>query len=351
MPHRFRLLRIALCSIMAWHIPGLDSQAQIQRLELNLPTSNRSIFGPDPSQFYMYTNRSFEGRKNKPWQGGKYGYVRTPKRTSAGILYTKFHEGIDIRPSTRDRRNTPLDPVRSIASGKVTHVSNIAGASNYGRYIVIEHDWGYGKFYSLYAHLAAVTCRTGQPVSPGTVIGKLGYSGTGLDRTRAHLHLELNLMASQRFHKWYDKYFTSSNRHGIYNGLNLVGLDIAGLYLAHQRNPSITIPQFMSGMRVYWKVLIANKGTPALLKLYPWLARDMAEAKGNPSWEISLSSSGVPLAVAPSKKSVKAATVSWVTYSPTPHAWNTRSRLTGSKGSATLSASGRRYIQQLSGDF
>ena len=351
MPHRFRLLRIALCAIITWHISGLDSQGQIQRLELNLPTSNRSIFGPDPSQFYMYTNRSFEGRKSKPWQGGKYGYVRTPKRTSAGVLFTQFHEGIDIRPSAIDRYNKPLDPVRSIASGKVTHVSNIAGASNYGRYIVIEHDWGYGKFYSLYAHLAAVTCRTGQPVRPGTAIGKLGYSGTGIDRTRAHLHLELNLVASQRFQKWYGKHYTSPNRHGIYNGINLVGLDIAGLYLAHQRNPSVTIPQFMSGMGVYWKVLITNKGTPALLKLYPWMARNMATAKGNPSWEISLSSSGVPLAVAPSEKSVKTATVSWVSYSPTPHAWNTRSRLNGSKSSATLSASGSRYIQLLSGDF
>jgi hypothetical protein len=158
-------------------------------------------------------------------------------------------------------------------------------------------------------------------------------------------------MLSRRFQKWYGKYFTSPNRHGIYNGINLVGLDIAGLYLAHQRNPSITIPQFMSGMRVYWKVLIANKGTPALLKLYPWLARDMAAAKGNPSWEISLSSSGVPLAVAPSAKAVRTPTVSWVSYSATPHAWNTRSRLNGNKSSATLNASGRRYIQLLSGDF
>ena len=351
MLHQFRLLHIYALPVLAWQTLVIESTAQIQRLQLTLPTANRAIFGPDPSRFYMYTNRSFEGRRSKPWQGGKFGYVRTPKRTAAGILFSQFHEGIDIRPSTRDRGNKPLDPVRSIAAGRVIHVSNLAGASNYGRYIVIEHDWGYGRFYSLYAHLAAVNCSAGQPVRPGTAIGKLGYSGTGIDRTRAHLHLELNMMISTAFPRWYSQHFTSPNRHGLYNGLNLVGLDIAGLFLAHQRNPSITIPQFMSGMQVYWKVLIANKGIPALLKLYPWLARDMADADANPSWEISLSSSGVPLAIAPSTKSVSSPTVNWVTYSPTPHSWNTRSRLIGSKSSATLSTSGRRYIQQLSGNF
>ena len=351
MLHRFPRPCIAAVLLIAWHVAIIDSRAQIQRLELSLPTENRAIFGPDPSRFYMYTNRSFEGRRSKPWQGGKFGYVRTPKRTTAGVLFTQFHEGIDIRPSTRDRNNNPLDPVRSIAAGRVVHVSSLAGASNYGRYIVIEHDWGYGKFYSLYAHLAAVSCRSGQAVRPGTAIGKLGYSGAGIDRTRSHLHLELNMMISPRFAQWYRQHFTSPNRHGPYNGLNLVGLDIAGLYLSHQRNPSITIPQFMSGMQVYWKVLIANKGTPELLKLYPWLARNMADADANPSWEISLSSSGVPLGVAPSTRSVKSPTLSWVTYSATPHAWNTRSRLSGSKDSATLTASGRRYIQQISGHF
>jgi murein DD-endopeptidase MepM/ murein hydrolase activator NlpD len=351
MLHQFRLLRISPLLLLAWHTLAIESTAQIQRLELTLPTANREIFGPDPSRFYMYTNRSFEGRQSKPWQGGKFGYVRTPKRTTAGVLFSQFHEGIDIRPSTRDRSNTPMDPVRSIAAGKVIHVSNLAGASNYGRYIVIEHDWGYGRFYSLYAHLAAVNCSAGQPVRPGTAIGKLGYTGAGIDRTRAHLHLELNMMVSPKFQQWYSQHFTSPNRHGLYNGINLVGIDIAGLYLAHQRNPSITIPQFMSSMQVYWKVLIANKGIPALLKLYPWLARHMANADTNPSWEISLSSSGVPLAIAPSTKNVRSPTVSWVTYSPTPHAWNTRSRLSGSKDSASLTASGRRYIQQLSGNF
>ncbi|MEC7357840.1 MAG: M23 family metallopeptidase, partial [Verrucomicrobiota bacterium] len=145
---------VRISSLIFWLGLSIICEAQYKRLELVLATPNKAIFGPDISQFYMYTNRSFEGQPSKPWQGGKYGYVRNPKRTASGIIYSKFHEGVDIRPIERNSRGVPLDKVCSIASGKVIHASRSAGASNYGRYVVIEHDWGYGKFYSLYAHLA-----------------------------------------------------------------------------------------------------------------------------------------------------------------------------------------------------
>lgn len=330
---------------------NLVAGAEIRPLELVLPTPNRAIFGPDPSQYYMYTNRSFEGRQSNPWQGGKYGYVRTPRRTSDGLVYTKFHEGVDIRPVSRDRSGNPLDPVRSIGTGVVVHINNAAGGSNYGRYIVIEHDWGYGKFYSLYAHLSTVSCRLGQAVRPGSTIAKMGYTGDGISRTRAHLHLELNLMLSTRFQTWHDKVVNSKNPHGKHNGWNLAGIDIAGLFLRLRREPQMTIPQLISRMGLYYKVLVPNKGTPDILKFYPWLARDMAAAKGNPSWEISLSSSGVPLAVRPSTKTVKTPTVSWVKHSPVSHSYNTRARLTGSGSSAKLTTTGMNYLKLISGDF
>ncbi len=342
----------ALCAAAVSLTAAADSQGQTKRLELVLPTANRAIFGADPSQFYMYTHRSFEGRQTTPWQAGKYGYVRNPKRSSrAGVVFTKFHEGVDIRPTGRDRSNNPTDLVRAIGAGVVAYTNRAAGGSNYGRYVVVRHDWGYGKFYSLYAHLASVTCRAGQAVRPGTAIGKMGYTGSGLDRSRAHLHLELNLMMNPRFVTWHDRHFRSPNPHGIHNGLNLAGLDIAGLYLAQRRDPDITIPQFMSRMQVYWTVLVPNTRRPEVLKFYPWLARDMAKAGGNPSWEISLSSSGIPLAIRPSARAVRTPTISWVRPSKVPHSWNTRSRLTGSGSSAKISASGLRYLQLLTGDF
>lgn len=349
LPHRPASISVALLLVAA-ATPTVDG-TEIRQLELVLPTANREIFGADPSRFYMYTNRSFEGRQSNPWQAGKYGYTRSPRRSSAGIVYTQFHEGVDIRPVSRDGAGRPLDTVRAIGGGVVAYVNRLAGASNYGRYVVVEHDWGYGKFYSLYAHLHSADCRVGQAVRPGSRLGKMGYTGSGIDRSRAHLHLELNLMLSTRFKEWHDGVYASKNPHGEYNGLNLAGIDIAGLYLRHRRDPGITLPQLVARMQLYYKVLVPNKGTPDILRFYPWLARDMSAAEGNPSWEISLSSSGVPLAVRPSQTPAKAPSVSWVKSSSVPHSWNTRKRLSGSGGSAKLSASGINYVKLLSGDF
>ncbi|RZO15672.1 MAG: M23 family metallopeptidase [Verrucomicrobiaceae bacterium] len=343
--HLTMLVRIN--SLIFWFGLSIICEAQYKRLELVLATPNKAIFGPDISQFYMYTNRSFEGQPSKPWQGGKYGYVRNPKRTTSGIIYSKFHEGVDIRPIERNSRGVPLDKVCSIASGKVMHTSRSAGASNYGRYVVIEHDWGYGKFYSLYAHLADISCTVGQSVRPGTSIATLGYTGDGIDRTRAHLHLELNLMISRNFERWYRRHYVAPNKHGLYNGINLAGIDISGLYKEHQKNPSITLPQFIKKTKPYWKLLVPNKGMPLIMKSYPWLAKNMADATNNPSWEITMSRSGIPLSISPHNKKVSSPTINWVDYSATPHSWNTRSRLTGNKDKAKLTAIGLRFVQLL----
>ncbi len=327
------------------------ASAAIRPLGLVLPTRNRAIYTSDPSRFYMYINRNFEGRQMQVWQGGKYGYVRNPVRTKSGIVYTKFHEGVDIAPVERDSRGEPLDTVRAIAHGKVVHVSANPRHSSYGSYVVIEHDWGYGRFYSLYAHLKKITTSKGKKVGPGSPIAILGYTGPGLDRTRAHLHLELNVILDSRFERWHDKNFPDTNYHGMYNGLNLIGIDIAGLYLAHRRDPNITIPRFMASMEPYFKVKVPRKGSIQALDNYRFLARDMATARGKPSWELTFSAPGVPLAIRPSSTKVSKPAVNWVKYSSTPHSYATRKRLTGSGRSAQLTSSGLRYVQLITGQF
>jgi murein DD-endopeptidase MepM/ murein hydrolase activator NlpD len=347
---RRRFGALSAGTIAAMSAPA-SALAAVKPLGLVLPTRNRAIYTSDQSRFYMYIDRSFEGRKMKVWQGGKYGYVRNPVRTSSGIVYTKFHEGLDIAPVSRDKNDEPLDTVRSIAHGKVVHTSANPRHSSYGSYVVVEHDWGYGRFYSLYAHLRKITAAKGAKVGPGSPLGVLGYTGPGLDRTRAHVHLELNLILDSRFERWHDKNFSDSNYHGMYNGLNLIGIDIAGLYLAHQREPNITIPQFMARMTPYFKVTVPRQGTIQVLDNYRFLARDMATARGKPSWEITLSASGVPLAIAPSSTKVSSPKVTWVKYSASPHSYNTRKRLSGSGKTASLTSSGLRYIQLLAGQF
>ena len=125
-------------------------------LKITLPTDNRALLEGSPEDFYMWVPRTFENEVSRPWTAGQYGFVRTVVRTEGeGVIATKFHEGLDIKPILRDKNFNPLDEVRSIASGEVVHVNNSRGASSYGIYVVVKHEWGYGPFYSLYAHLAS----------------------------------------------------------------------------------------------------------------------------------------------------------------------------------------------------
>ncbi|MCB1085957.1 MAG: M23 family metallopeptidase [Verrucomicrobiae bacterium] len=328
-------------------VPGLKAGP----LGLVLPTENDAIFSEDPSKFYMYTDRNFEGVRSQPWTAGRYGLVRDQKRTDQGIVFTKFHEGVDIRPVKRDAAGEPLDDVFAIADGKVAYVSTTPSRSNYGNYVVIEHDCGEGGFYSLYAHLKSSMVAAGQPVKARQRIGRLGYTGEGINRERAHVHLEVTLMLSSRFQNWYNRHFTTTNWHGNFNGFNLCGVDVSGLYHSHRDDPNIKLSDFVTRDAPYFRVVVANRGTPDLLKRYPWLGKDMEKAAGNSSWEFTFNNVGVPLSIAPDTRSVTYPAVSWVRDSKVNHAFNTLARLSGTGSKAALTASGSRYIQLVSGAF
>src|SRR6266542_4109482 len=196
--------------------------AQDHALDLVLPTDNDALFSGDGPAFYQYVERNYKGMKSMPWEGGKYGFVRDPTDTAGGVVYTRFHEGIDIRPLHRDENGEPLDEVRAIADGEVVHVNLVPGYSNYGKYIVIEHRWGGSNYYSLYGHLSSIAVQPGETVRRGQPIAVMGYTGTGINRERAHLHLELCLMFIREFDAWYSTFFRKDpNRHGLYNGMNL----------------------------------------------------------------------------------------------------------------------------------
>ena len=327
-----------------------SSCLKAEPLNLVLPTENRSIF-ENPSNFYMYTDRTFEGVKSKPWQGGQYGFVRNQKRTQIGVVFTRLHEGIDIRPLRRDSKGEPLDDVRTIGDGMVVYVNPSSRSSSYGKYVVVQHNWPSGSFYSLYAHLAEPKCSAGQKVRRGQTIGRLGYTGVGINQERAHVHVELNFLLSDRFPVWYGKHFTSPNHHGKFNGFNLTGMDLARLLIEHRKNPNITIPMFIAGEEPYFKVKAPVRGTPEILKRYPWLGRDMKNARSARSWEFTFARSGVPISLSPSKTSLKYPAVTWVKKVNTNHSYLTMGRLEGSGSKASLSSRGSRYIQLISGAF
>src|SRR6476660_517143 len=174
--------RLVTVTFFTFALVRSAAMGENQTVDLGLPTDNDALFSGWGAAFYQYIDRNFNGVKSTPWEGGQYGFVRDPTDTAGGVVYTRFHEGIDIRPLHRDARGEPLDEVRAIADGKVVHTSLVPGSSNYGKYIVIEHRWGGSNYYSLYAHLSSIAVQPGETVKRGQPIAVMGYTGTGINR-------------------------------------------------------------------------------------------------------------------------------------------------------------------------
>ena len=323
------------------------AMGQNQALDLVLPTDNDALFSGGGAAFYQHIERNFKGLKSTPWEGGQYGFVRDPTDTAGGVVYTRFHEGIDIRPLHRDAHGEPLDEVRAIADGKVVHVNSVPGYSNYGKYIVIEHRWGGSNYYSLYGHLSSLAVQTGETMKRGQRIAVMGYTGTGLNRERAHLHLELNLMLSPEFESWYNAFFRNDpNHNGVYNGMNLAGLDIARLYLALRKNPSLTIPEFLGREETFYKVTVPKARHFELPKLYSWMLTTGSRNEKS-SWEVSFAPSGVPLRTESSDKSVMQPELSYVKKSSVDYSHLTRDIISGYGASAHLTDYGKQLMRLL----
>ncbi|WP_435895144.1 M23 family metallopeptidase [Oceaniferula spumae] len=313
-----------------------------------LPTVNDHIFRGESEKFYMYVHRNFEGKASKAWTAGKYGFVRNLKRTEDGVIGTKFHEGIDIKPIKRNRSNSPMDEVKSIASGVVAYTNNTAGRSNYGKYLVIEHSWDSGPLFSLYAHLAEIDVKVGERVTQGQKIALMGYTGSGINRERSHLHLELNILLSTQFETWHNKHFNSKNYHGNHNGINMAGLDIAGFYIAQNRDKSLTIPRFIKSRKVYYKITVPRHGPLEVATRYPWLLKGDSKTR-SPSWEIAFTASGFPVSISPSMRKVSAPRVTSVRKCLSKHEYHTKGFISGTGYRASLSTSGNRFIELITG--
>jgi murein DD-endopeptidase MepM/ murein hydrolase activator NlpD len=323
------------------------ASSRAEPLNLVLPTDNDALLRGDGAAFYQYIERDYHGEKSTPWEGGRYGFVRNPVETSAGIIYTRLHEGMDIKPLERDASGEPLDAVRAIAPGVVVHASQVAGYSNYGRYVVVEHRFDGCKYYSLYAHLSSIAVHPGEHVQQRDQLGVMGHTGEGLNQARAHVHLELNLMLSREFEAWHAASFKNDpNHHGLYNGLNLVGIDIARLYLALQKRPSLTIPEFLAEEETLYRVLLPPSKNFDLLKFYPWMLREKPD--GEPaSWEVSFNRAGVPLKIQASAKSVSEPELSYLKPSGVDGGTLTMDRISGRGANAHLSEKGKQFMRLL----
>ncbi len=64
------------------------------------------------------------------------------------------------------------------------------------------------------------------------------------------------------------------NHHGIYNGTNLAGIDIARLLLAREKRPDLTVPRFLADEDTFYTVVVPNSPNFCLRKAYPWPVRN-----------------------------------------------------------------------------
>lgn len=217
---------------------------------------------------------------------------------------THFHEGIDIVPQSRDRRGEPMDDVFAAMTGVVRHINSSAGDSGYGRYIVIEHPEETPGVYTLYAHLARIApgLRVGAVVKAGQVLGTMGHSSGGysIPKERSHLHFEIGLMITRDFQNWYgQKKFGSANEQGLWNGMNLMGidpLDFLGLWRMKRVN---TFQDYFAQMEPVVTVRIATLRTPDFVTRYPSLLTKPLPLGPVGGWEIKFSWTGLPIAWTP----------------------------------------------------
>lgn len=113
---------------------------------------------------------------------------RNLKRTASGWGYRihpiykvrKMHYGMDF--------TAPVGtPVYATGNGKVTELAGtVSGFSEFGRYVKINHGWGYE---TVYAHLSKYNVKEGQEIKRGDIIGFVGNSGAS---TAPHLHYEVH---------------------------------------------------------------------------------------------------------------------------------------------------------------
>jgi hypothetical protein len=332
------------CSLV---LCGVLSSLRAAEPLIDFPTDNHALAEGHPQDFFMFVERNFEGEKSHPWQGGQFGFVRGPVRSGGRVIYTHLHEGVDIKPMRRDAQGNPLDQVRAAAAGRIVHVSRVPGASNYGRYVVVEHLWDGCPYFTLYAHLASISVETGQTVRRGESLGVMGFSGVGIDRERAHVHFEVGLLLSKNFDAWHNANFPASpNRHGIYNGLNLAGVDPARLLLQARLNPHLKISDYFSSDEPAFSILINDSPNFSLIRTYPWLV-PTGEVANPPAWKVTFSRTGLPLKVEASPERISEPRAVWVRETPSTISQMTKGYITGSASAPRLTDSGRRFARLL----
>ena len=274
-------MRFKLCYVVLL----LPLQSALLLAELVWPTPNQAFLNGEPIEAFVQPTASGEIKS------GLFGCVREGGR--------RFHEGLDLFPIERDARGEAKDLIFSVLPGRVVYVNDRPGWSSYGRYVVVRHEGESPAFHSLYSHLASVHAgiEEGARVKAGTVLGVMGRSAGGyaIPKSRAHLHFEIGLMLSDNFENWFKRQnFKTPNRHGSWNGMNLVSVDPLGFYRAVRAGNARDFDAYLRALPVAARLRVFFGEPPAFIRNYPNLLSGKLREGKLVAWDIAFTDFGVP---------------------------------------------------------
>jgi hypothetical protein len=321
----FKMFVRVLCLLGLLTAAGVGNETE----RLRFPTANHALAEGRMETFFMGVDR--EG--DRFWQGGTFGFTRSPLDHAGDTIFTQFHEGTDIAPVQRDAAGQPLDEVLAMATGKVV-LAEPRGGSGYGNQVLLRHDWRCGPIFTRYAHLAQVSVQVGDRVDAGQVLGVLGSSGGRFDPARAHLHVEVGLLLNANLSEDFR-----------YRPLNLAVLNPEPLLLASLQGP-LDLPARVRAQSVDFIVETPSPGLPDLLRRHPWLAGETLPATVA-GWRLHCTAWGLPVRLEPLTEVPPEVQVTWVRPWQGLHSWRTRQLLSGEGPTAKLGPRGELFLEQL----
>jgi hypothetical protein len=261
---------------------GVD---RLAAAELVWPTPNRAADEGRPyGEFVQPTESGLV-------ESGLFGCVRTSGQ--------QFHEGLDLRPVSRDQRGEAADSVFAILPGVARYANPQPGASNYGRYVVVEHRDDGLHFISLYAHLLTVAAdfRPDAPVAAGQTLGIMGRSAgpRPIPKARAHVHVETGFWLTRHFEAWYrQRQFPNPNEHGLFNGMNIVSFDFLDFAERRRVGEVKSVREYVLRLPTAVTVLVRSARVPDFVERHPGLVVALPPAEGVAAWEIEFTWFGLP---------------------------------------------------------
>lgn len=153
------------------------------------PQTTLQASNANPGESGGSAGPGFTSNESWAWPiGDRWCYISSKfGNRDPSISGWKFHGGIDLAAGQGRLHGAPVYATRS-----GTVISAVTSDRGYGIYVVIDHGDGYS---SLYAHMSARYVSTGDTVSKGQMIGRVGDTGNSRG---AHLHFEIRYYGEKK---------------------------------------------------------------------------------------------------------------------------------------------------------